>query len=430
MHEREASKAGCRHSLRLDVKERNVEFELDSDNQAFTESFRSFCAAEIGPLNEMVEDKREIPREQFKKLADVGYLGLLHETRYGGQGASYLTATLAQAILSEYCGSTFFSTGASAGLFGGPIGTHGSDAQKQKYLPAIIGGELIGALGVTEPDAGTDVNGLRTTATAHGDDIILNGQKTYITNAPVCDHALILARYTDKDGKHHGLTHFIVDMNTEGVSRGKNMRKLGLKGSPTGEIFMQDVKVKAGDILGRPGLGFRLTMETFNKERLSLGAYSVGVMAACLDESRSYSRSRKSFGRPIYKHQSVGFMLADMLTKYDAARMLLLETAWLMDRFAPPQYVQPPARRRGQKRMHNGHEVDLTAKCATVKLLASTYAREVTNLAVQLHGGAGYMEEYKVSRLYRDVKLAEIGGGTSEIQKQIIARFESKRVKA
>lgn len=415
-----------------------MEFELDDDNKAFVESFRSFCAAEIGPMSEMVEDKHEIPRAQFAKLGEVGYLGLLHEARYGGQEASYLTATLAQTVLAEYCGSTFFSSGASSGLFGGPIATHGSPEQKQKLLPGLIRGDIVGALGVTEPDAGSDVNGLRATAIAHGDDIVLNGQKTYITNAPVCDYALILARYTDKDGRAHGLTHFVVDMNAPGVSRGKSMRKLGLKGSPTGEIFLEDLKVKASDIVGRPGLGFRLTMETFNKERLALAAYSVGVMAACLSESRAYSRSRKAFGRPIYKHQSVAFMLADMLTKYDASQMLLMETAWLMDKFKPPHYLEPTGKegaggpgpgRRGPIK-HNGHEIDLTAKCATAKLLASTYAREVTNLAVQIHGGAGYMEEYKVARLYRDVKLAEIGGGTSEIQKQIIARFEAKRVKA
>ncbi len=412
--------------------ERCMEFELDQDNRDFVESFRAFCASEIGPRSESFEEAGAIPRDVFAKLGEVGYLGLLHEGRYGGQEASILTATLAQTVLAEHCGSTFFSSGASAGLFGGPIAKFGSDAQKQKYLPGLIRGDLIGALGVTEPDAGSDVNGLRASAVAHGDDIILNGQKTFITNAPVADFAQILARYTDADGKEYGLTHFIVDLNAPGVARGKSMRKMGLRGSPTGEIFLEDVKVRPADILSRPGLGFRITMDTFNKERLALAAYSVGVMAACLVDSRAYSRSRKSFGRPIHKHQSVAFMLADMLTKYDAAQLLLMETAWLMDRHAPPAYAPHAAAaqaRRG-KLLHNGHEIDLTARCATVKLLASTYAREVTNLAVQLHGGAGYMDEYRVSRLYRDVKLAEIGGGTSEIQKQIIARFEAKRVRA
>ncbi len=194
------------------------------------------------------------------------------------------------------------------------------------------------------------------------------------------------------------------------------MQKMGLKGSPTGELFFEDVVLEESNILGKLGKGFKIIMQAFNRERLSLGAYSVGVMSACLQESRSFSRTRKTFGRPIYKHQSVAFMLADMLVKYEAARNVLYETAWMMDEF---EGIKNP--------IHNGEPVDLTSKTAIVKLLASTYAREVCNLAVQLHGGAGYMEEYKVARLYRDIKLAEIGGGTSEIQKQIIAHSESKR---
>ena len=396
-----------------------MDLELSEEDSAFADSFRSFCNKEITPIADQIDEHQEIPRELYKKLGQVGYLGLLFEPRYGGQGATYVQATLAQIILAESCGSTFFSAGASAGLFGGPIGVHGTEAQRQQFLPPLLRGEIIGALAVTEPGAGSDVSALRTTATETEDGFVLNGQKTYITNAPICDYALVLARVRTGDGKDRGLTHFIVDMRAPGISRGKAMRKMGLRASPTGEIFFEDVRLPVESLLGGIGRGFRITMEAFNKERLALAAYSVGVMAACLTDARRYSRERKSFGRPISKHQSVAYMLADIVTRYEASYMLLMETAWLFDRYLE---------RGGRRKLHNGHPVDLTARAAEVKLMASTFAREVTNMAVQIHGGAGYMEEYRVARLYRDIKIAEIGGGTSEIQKQIIARAEARRV--
>ena len=401
-----------------------MNFEVSPDEQEFLNTFESFCLKEIAPMASAVDEAGELPRDHYRKLGEIGFLGLLHEEKYGGQNSSLLLATMAQSILSESCGSSFFSAGASAGLFGGALASFGNDEQKQKYLPSIIRGNTIGALGVTEPDAGSDVSGLRATAVQKGDEILINGQKTYITNAPICDVALILARYTDASGHDFGLTHFIVDMSLPGVSKGQPMKKLGLKGSPTGEIFLEDVRVPTNAILGRPGRGFRYTMETFTKERLSLAAYSVGVMTACVSDCKKYSKTRKTFGRPIAKHQSVAFMLADMLTRLDASRLHLYESAWLADRHA-----EQTGGKGGSKRLtHNGEQIDIAARASTTKLLASTAAREVTNMAVQLHGGAGFMEEYRVARMYRDIKLAEIGGGTSEIQKGIIARAEAKRV--
>lgn len=399
-----------------------MNFEFTEEDKAFADSFRGFCKREIEPYVLEVEEKGEVPREQFKKLAAAGFTGLLHEEKYGGSNASFQQTMIAQEILAEICGSTFFSVGASAGLFGLPIAESGTEEQKAKYLPPIISGDKIGCLGVTEPDAGSDVSGMKSRVKKVNGKLLLNGQKTYITNAPICDYAIVLANYSDENGKELGLTTFIVDASKPGFSKGKPMKKMGLKGSPTGELFFENVEVSPSDILGRVGRGFKIIMEAFNRERLSLSAYSSGVMAACLTESRSFSRSRKTFGRPIYKHQSVAFMLADMLVKYEATRNVLYETAWMMDKFSDKK-------EDGTKHYHNGYPVDLTAKTATLKLLASTHAREVCNLAVQLHGGAGYMEEYKVARLYRDIKIAEIGGGTSEIQKQIIAHSEEKRVR-
>ncbi|MCB1179693.1 MAG: acyl-CoA/acyl-ACP dehydrogenase [Leptospiraceae bacterium] len=394
-----------------------MNIDLTDEQKEFADSFRNFCNKEILSYSEGFEEKGEIPKFIFQKLGDVGFNGLLHSKKFGGQDSDYTTTMIAQEILAETCGSTFFSVGASAGLFGLPISEHGNEVQKEKYLPEIIKGNTIGCLAVTEPDAGSDVSSMKTVAEKKGDSYFLNGQKTYITNAPVADYAIVLA-YLKNENK--GLTTFIVDLSSKGVSRGKKMKKMGLNGSPTGEIFFEDVELKESDILGRKGKGFSIIMQAFNRERLSLGAYCVGVMAACIKDSKSFAKSRKSFGRPIIKHQLVSFQLAEMLMKYEASKILLFETAFLMDK----------DKSQNGLKVYNGYPIDLTAKTATLKLLSSTYAREVCNSAVQIHGGAGFMEEYRVSRLYRDIKLAEIGGGTSEIQKQIIARSEAKRVKS
>ncbi|MCC6275849.1 MAG: acyl-CoA dehydrogenase family protein [Leptospiraceae bacterium] len=398
-----------------------MNFEIDPDDEKFLQVFREFCIKEIQPKVSQAEGNGELPRSHFNKLYDVGYNGLLHKEEFGGSNSSYVQAMLAQEILAEYCGSTFFSVGASVGLFGLPLSEYGNEEQKKKYLVDTIQGKKIGCLAVTEPDAGSDVSALKCTAKKSGNDYILNGQKAYITNAPICDYILALANLIDENGKEIGLTSFVFEADRKGITRGKKLAKMGLRGSPTGEIFFEDVRLTHEDILWKPGKGFKITMEAFNRERVSLAAYSVGTMAACFADCKAYAKQRKSFGRPISKHQSVAFMLSDILVKYESARIVLHEAAWMLDNFSD-------MKSRDKGVTHNGYPVDLTAKMATAKLLASTHAREVANLAVQIHGGAGYMDEYRVSRIYRDVKLAEIGGGTSEIQKQIIARSEKRRV--
>ncbi|TGJ99026.1 acyl-CoA dehydrogenase [Leptospira langatensis] len=383
-----------------------MDFNLSPDEQEFTGSFRNFCKKEIHPYAEEADKKKEFPRSHYTKLGEAGYLGLLHEDEYGGQSAGLFLSTLAMEIVSEFCGSTFFSAGASAGLFGLPLKHFGTSEQKAKYLPDIITGKKIGSLGVTEPDGGSDVSAVSSLARKTGSDrYILSGQKTYITNAPNADYCLVLARTQDESGKEKGLTHFILDLHSKGVSRSAPMDKMGLKASPTGALFFEDVEIPEENILGKLGKGFRQTMQTFNAERLSLAAYSLGVMKACLDESKAFSSTRKSFGKSISQHQGVAFMLAEIYSKYEAAKWLTYNVAWEMEK----------SDQEGKGNM------SLAGKCAACKLFATTAAREVTNLAVQIHGGAGFMDEYKVSRLYRDVRLGEIGGGTSEIQKLIIS---------
>lgn len=397
-----------------------MDLTLDKELEEFQQVFSRFCQEEIAPVAEQVE-ANGVDRTILEKLGKAGYLGLLHPESQGGQGASFLTAVMAQSILAYHCGSTFFSSGASAGLFGLPISHYGSDEQKARLIPELIAGAKIGCLAVTESSSGSDVASIQTSVYPDGSGkLILKGSKSYITNAPIADYALVLARYSRDPGKPStgasGLTLVIVDLHADGVQRGAPLRKMGLRGSPTGELYFDDVRIAESCILEKPGAGFRQTMKAFDWERLSMGAYCVGVMQACLDESRNFARNRKSFGKMIAKHQSVAFMLADIKTRLEASRLLLFETAWLFDQADGAPRIE-----------HNGESLDLSARASELKLMTSQYARECTNLAVQVHGGAGYMDEYKVSRLYRDIKIAEIGGGTSEIQKQIIARAESKR---
>lgn len=405
-----------RSIISANMKELWIDSDLEGDEKEAFNKFREFCQKEIAPHTAELDKKGEVPRSHFEKLYQVGYTTAMHEEAYGGSNSSYYYATHLQEALAEACGSTFFSVGASVGLFGLPLREHGTEAQKQKYLPDIIKGKKVGALGVTEPGAGSDVSNIQTRAVFKNGKYYISGSKTYITNAPICDYVHVLA-VAERDGKKIGQTVFVVDAHAKGVSRGKPMDKLGLKGSPTGELFFDEVEVSEADILGRPGRGFAIIMSAFNRERLALAAYSVGVMAAAINHCRKYAKERKAFGKPIIKHQAVAFMISDMITKYEAARQVLHETAWMLDEAGDESHIE-----------HNGERVELAARTASLKLMASTYAREVANLAVQVFGGAGYIEDYPVARLYRDIKLAEIGGGTSEIMKSIVARSESKKV--
>jgi len=435
-----------RSIIAANMKELWIDSDLEGEEKELFHNFRNFCQKEIAPYTAEMDKKGEIPRSHFEKLAKIGYTGIGHEESVGGSNASYFLATHFNEALAEACGSTFFSVGASIGLFGLPIREYGTEAQKTKYLPDIVAGKTVGALAVTEPGAGSDVANIQTKAVFKNGKYYLSGTKTFITNAPVCDYVLVLAvvetphppHPTSPPSPHRGeggevpkavggvrtgQTVFIVDAHAKGVSRGKPMDKLGLKGSPTGELFFDAVEVGEEHILGRAGRGFAIIMAAFNRERLALAAYSVGVMAAAIQHCRKYAKERKAFGKAIIKHQAVAFMLSDMITKYEAARQVLHETAWILD-----QASTSNSEASAGHFVHNGEKIELTARTAAVKLMASTYAREVANLAVQVFGGAGYIEDYPVARLYRDIKLAEIGGGTSEIMKSIIARSESKRV--
>jgi alkylation response protein AidB-like acyl-CoA dehydrogenase len=374
----------------------------------FLKTFKNFCEKEIKDKAEEWDNEGSLPIEIFPALANIGYFGLLAPEEYGGSNLGVLAGVKAMEMLSEYCGSTFFSASASFGLFGEPLRNFGTNEQILKYYIPVLEGNKIGCLGITEPQSGSDVSAITTSAKQLQDgSISLSGQKTYITNSSIADFAIILARYTNSNGEDKGLTHFLFELDKPGINRGKPMKKLGLKASVTGELFFDQAIIgKEECILGGIGKGFRQTMMTFNEERLSIAAYSLGVLNACLKESISFARTRKSFGIPIYQHQAVSGMIAELYTKVESVRSFTYRIA---------EEMEIDLRKERKDKV-----AELGAKCSALKLFASVQAREGTNLAVQIHGGAGFMEEYKVARLYRDIRLAEIGGGTSEIQKSII----------
>jgi alkylation response protein AidB-like acyl-CoA dehydrogenase len=388
--------------------------------QDFLGEFRKFCESKIGENAEYWDRDGSLPRSIFRDLASIGYFGLVAPEKYGGSELGISAGIQAMAILSEYCGSTFFSAGASFGLFGEPLRIFGTDEQKERFYKPVLSGDKIGCLGITEPHSGSDVGSVQTVAnqSANGE-IFLSGQKTYITNASIADYAIILARFHDSQGKDWGLTHFLVDLDNPGISRGKPMKKLGLRASVTGELFFDQAKIGGMEtILGGKGKGFRQTMMTFNEERLSIAAYCLGVVNSALKESIRFAKTRRSFGKPIHEHQSVSNLIAEIYTKKQAIQSFLDSVTEEMQ-----------AKEESGLESKPGLDPGLGAKCAALKYFASESAREAVHLAVQIHGGAGFMEEYKVSRLYRDIRLAEIGGGTSEIQKTIIASFALKEFK-
>ncbi|MFW5862532.1 MAG: acyl-CoA dehydrogenase family protein, partial [Spirochaetota bacterium] len=294
----------------------------------------------------------------------------------------------------------FLSAGASCGLFGVPLRMFGSDAQKAQYLPGIIKGELIGSFGLTEPEAGSDAASIRTTAVKKGDSWILNGTKTFITNGPIADVCLVMA-YNDKEaGPAAGVTAFLVDKDSPGFSVGKNFDKLGFKGSPTSEIVLEDCEVSEDAVLGETGRGFIQAMQTLEFGRIGMATVSLGIAVACMQEAAKYASERKAFGRLINRYQEISFKLADMMIMTDISRLLIYRACW--------------AKETGN------HESAVLASCA--KLFASESATQISSWALQVHGGYGYIKEFPIERLYRDAKLGEIGEGTSEIQRVLIAK--------
>jgi len=374
-----------------------MNFDLSKEHLMLQEMYRKFTETEVKPLAEEVDEEERFPVETVKKLARYGFMGIPFPKEYGGAGADNLAYAMAVEELSKACGTTGVIVSAHTSLCATPIYEWGTEEQKQKYLVPLAKGEKLGAFGLTEPNAGTDAAGQQTRAVDMGDHWVLNGSKIFITNADYADIYIIMAM-TDKSAGTRGISAFIVEKDFPGFSVGKKEKKMGIRGSATCELIMEDCIVPKENLLGKIGKGFSVAMKTLDGGRIGIAAQALGLAQGSLDETVKYVKERKQFGRAISKFQNTQFQLADMDTRTEAARLL----------------VYKAARKKDAK-------IPYSKEAAMAKLFAAEAAMEVTTKAVQLHGGYGYTREYGVERMMRDAKITEIYEGTSEVQRMVIA---------
>lgn len=375
-----------------------MDFRLTDEQIAFQKSFRKFCEKEIEPHAREVDEKGEFSLDNWKRLAKFGFFAIPFPEEFGGCNDA-ITSMIALEELSRVCASTALSASINIGLCGMPILKFGTDAQRKKYITKIASGDYIGAFGLTEANAGSDVGGIQTVAKKDGDSYVLNGTKMFITNGNIADVILVFA-YTDKEkGKSNGMSAFVVEKQTKGFSVGKKLEKMGVRGSPTCELIFEDCRIPKENLLGEEGKGFSIAMFSLNYARISMAAWCLGIAQAALEESIKYAETRYAFGKPIGYFQEINHKIAEMKVLTDTARQLIYYAAWLKN---------------------TGLDYKMHASIA--KLFASESATKCCHYAVQIHGGYGLLKEYKVERLYRDIRLGEIGEGSSEIQRIIIAR--------
>ena len=375
-----------------------MDFELGQDQQVIRDMVRDFARKEIAPNALEWDEAQHFPRELFTKLGELGLLGVVIPEEFGGAGLGYIDYVTILEEVGAADGSIGLSVAAHNSLCTNHLYLFGSDDLKREYLPKLASGEWIGAWGLTEPQAGTDAGGTRTTAVRDGDEWVLNGSKTFITHATVGDAAVLVAR-TSAEGSHHGISAFFVPFDRPGISPGKKENKLGMRASDTSSLVLEDCRIPEGYLLGNEGEGFVQAMKVLDGGRISIAALSVGIARGAFDAALSYSTVREQFGKPISSFQLTQAKLADMATGVDAARLLTQRSAAMKDAGLP-----------------------VTRESAMAKVYASEVAVAVAEEAVQIHGGYGYTKEYPVERAWRDAKLCTIGEGTSEIQRMVIAR--------
>lgn len=371
---------------------------LTDEHQAIREMVREFATKEIAPKAAEVDRNARFAEETFKELGKLDLLGLLVPTEYGGAGADYRSYAIAVEEIGRACGSTGLSYAAHCSLGTNPILLFGNDEQKKKYLPKLARGEYIGAWALTEPGTGSDASSQKTTAKKVGNEWVLNGTKQFITNATHADVNIIMAMTNPELGRK-GISSFIVEKGTPGFFVSKVEKKLGMRGSPTASLTMEDCRIPAGNLIGEVNEGYKQALKTLEGGRISIGALALGIAQAAFDAALQYAKQREAFGQPIGKFQMIQSYLADMATQVHAARLLIYHAAYMKD-----------------------HGKRVTLEGSQAKLFASEISSKVCNLCVQIHGGYGYIEDFPAERFLRDAKLCEIGEGTSEIQRLLIAR--------
>lgn len=372
---------------------------LNDEEAAFQAVVRRFMQNEVAPLTPEMEAAGEPPRALFRAMGELGLLGSFFPEAYGGSGASLVTRAIVSEEMARVNAGLDISVFADIVLFARAINKHGTEAQKQQYLVPVLKGEKIASMAITEPKGGSDALSARTFARRDGDDYMLNGTKTFITNAPIADYIVVIARTSGEDRQINGGTWFILERGMSGLETGKPLHKLGMRSSPTGEVFMSDVRVPASHVLGEVDRGFHYLMESLDVERVLEGASTVGIAQACLDAASPYVQEREVFGKKIAQYQLIQEKIAAMGAGIELSRTMLYRLLHAVE--------------RGEK---------VTREAAILKLYSSQMAVQAAADTVQIFGGYGYMEEYPAARLYRDAKHHEIGAGTSEIMKVIIAR--------
>jgi hypothetical protein len=376
-----------------------VDFSFTDEQNQLRRSIREFAEGEIAPHVMEWDEASKFPIEIMPKLAEMGLLGVIFPEQYGGAGLGYVEYVIAIEELSRIDGSVGIIVAAHNSLCSNHIFKFGTEEQKKKYLTPLAQGKKIGAWSLTEPEAGSDAGGTRTTAKRDGSSWVINGSKTFCTNGHYADYSVVMA-LTDKSKNSHGISAFIVEKGTPGFKPGKKENKLGLRASDTSELIFTDCKVPAENMLGAEGEGFIGSLKILDGGRISIAALGLGMAQGALDAAIKYSKQRKQFGQTISEFQAIQFKLADMATQVEAARLLVYQAAWLADR----------------------KDVRFTRESSMAKLFSSEVAVRVANECVQIHGGYGFIKDYPAEKFYRDVKLCTIGEGTSEIQKLVIAR--------
>jgi alkylation response protein AidB-like acyl-CoA dehydrogenase len=374
-----------------------VDFDLTAEQKHIRDVARQFAEAELGEKIAPYDERHEFPHEIVKKLGSLGFLGVVVDPEYGGAGLDYVSYALIVEELNRGDASVGITMWGHNSLGTNHIAQHASKAQKRKYLPRLTSGEMLAAWGLTEPGAGSDAAALRTRAEERDGGYVLNGEKAFITNGSVAGVAVVMAR-TDPRGSK-GISAFIVEKGTPGFTPGRPYRKLGLHASDTAPLIFEDAWVPVGNLIGERGQGFVQAMQVLEGGRIAMAAMAVGIAQAAVDEAVKYMKQRTAFGKTLAEFNGLQGMIAEMATDVETARLLTLRAAWLKDQSRPAMHA-----------------------AAMAKLFASEAAMKAATRAVQIHGGAGYITEFPIERIFRDAKLTEIGEGTSEIQRLVIAR--------
>ncbi len=375
-----------------------MDFSLTEEHMMVRDAARDFAQTELLPGVIERDEKQHFPAELVKKMADLGFMGIMVDPKYGGSGMDAISYVLIMEELSKVDASASVIVSVNNSLVCYGLEAYGTEEQKQKYLTKLAKGEMVGAFCLSEPEAGSDATSQATTAIDKGDHYVINGTKNWITNGGRSDVYLVIAQ-TDRDKGHRGINAFIVEKGMEGFEIGPKEDKLGIRGSDTHTLQFNDVKVPKENRIGEDGFGFKFAMKTLSGGRIGIAAQALGIASGAYELALKYSKERKAFGTEICNHQAIAFKLADMYVEIEAARHLVMKSAWDKD---------------------NGHNYDTSS--AMAKLYASKVAMEQSVEAVQIHGGNGFVKEYHIERLMRDAKITQIYEGTSEIQKIVISR--------